>query len=400
MKNEADLSDLVIVSNDSGLTRWAPLVVVLGVVAGFVTLSWYAYHAGIQSVKEEDLVVVEADKTPMKEKPSDPGGMQFPNQDKTVFETFSGNNAKQPQKVERVLPVPEEPMAKEKDAEASGTTTWVNKDIAKTGTEQVIGKDKDTGKKMVDKSKVASSVASPDEKPVYTIKDPKDHQVIAAQSASDDEQSVTYVAPKKGAAATKAADKALHADDKNKEDKPKPFTPEKAEAIARATSDDAGESAPPHDDVTSEDAPKDVAVKVDEKPAAFAPSAAKEVKEEKPVAKAEPEKKALEKKEPVKKAEEKKPAAPETHVLANGGHFMVQLGAYRSEDEANDTWDKMHLKHKDLSDKKPMVVRADLGSKGVYYRLRVGGLSSAADAKALCQALSSKGQACIIPTDK
>ena len=187
MKNEADLSDLVIVSNDSGLTRWAPLVVVLGVVAGFVTLSWYAYHAGIQSVKEEDLVVVEADKTPMKEKPSDPGGMQFPNQDKTVFETFSGNNAKQPPKVERVLPVPEEPMAKEKDAEASGTTTWVNKDIAKTGTEQVIGKDKDTGKKMVDKSKVASSVASPDEKPVYTIKDPKDHQVIAAQSASDDE---------------------------------------------------------------------------------------------------------------------------------------------------------------------------------------------------------------------
>ncbi len=397
MKNEADLSDLVIVSNDSGLTRWAPLVVVLGVVAGFVTLSWYAYHAGIQSVKEEDLVVVEADKTPMKEKPSDPGGMQFPNQDKTVFETFSGNS-KQPPKVERVLPVPEEPMAKEKDPEASGTTTWVNKDIAKTGTEQVIGKDKDTGKKMVDKSKVAASVAAPDEKPVYTIKDPKDHQVIAAQSASDDEQSVTYVAPKKGAAATKAADKALHADEKPAIDKPAPFTPEKAEAIARATGDDAGESAPPHDDVTSEDAPKENTEKANkeaEKPAAFAPSAAKEVKEEKPVAKAEPEKKAAEKKEPAKKS-----AAPETHVAANGGHFMVQLGAYRSEDEANDTWEKMHLKHKDLSDKKPVVVRADLGSKGIYYRLRVGGLSSAADAKALCHALSSKGQACLIPTDK
>src|SRR4051812_38416219 len=129
MNKEADGTDLIIVASNSGLTRWAPLVIVLAVVAGFVTLSWYAYHAGIQSVKEEDLMVVEADKTPIKEKPADPGGMQIPNQDKTVFETFSANNAKQPPKVERVLPVPEEPMPK--DMDASDSTTWVNENLKK-----------------------------------------------------------------------------------------------------------------------------------------------------------------------------------------------------------------------------------------------------------------------------
>ena len=55
----------------------------------------------------------------------------------------------------------------------------------------------------------------------------------------------------------------------------------------------------------------------------------------------------------------------------------------------------MHTKFKELSDKKPATIRADLGSKGIYYRLRVNSLD-AAGAKNICQSLSAKGQACII----
>lgn len=372
MKNETDVNDLIIVANDSGFTRWAPLVVVLGVVGGFVMLSWYAYHAGIQSVKEEDLVVIEADKTPMKEKPTDPGGMQFPNQDKTVFETIS-NNSQAPAKVERVLPVPEEPMAK--DAEASGPTTWVNKDIHKSnGKEQVIGKD--SAKKITDKTRIPSAVTGPDEKPVYTIhdKDSGNHQVIPAQEIAEEEQSVSYVASKKATLAlTKATDKALAGADKQA----KPFAPEKAEALARAAS---GEKE---------------AVKAEEK---IAPKKEVPVKEVKPEIIAAPE--PAEEKPVEKPKAEKKIAAEAPPVSAAGGNFSVQLGAYRSHEEAEATWDKLHLKTKELSDKKPSIIRADLGDKGVYYRLRVGGLASAADAKALCHALTAKGQACIIPTGR
>jgi cell division septation protein DedD len=373
MKNETDGSDLIVVGNDSGLTRWAPLVVVLSVVGGFVMLSWYAYHAGIQSVKEEDLVVVEADKTPMKEKPSDPGGMQFPNQDKTVFETFSGNNGKQPPaKVERVLPVPEEPMPKDaakemaKEADATEPTTWVNKDLHKnSGKEQVIGKD--LPKKITDKTRLPAVVTGPDEKPVYSSKDSADRQVIAAQDEPQEEQSVSYVAPKKPADMGKP-EKVIQGADKHA----KPFAPEK---VATNTKE------------ATKETPK-------EEKLAFAPEIAKvETKEEGP-------KEIATKEVPIEKPKPEKKPAQETHVSSGGGHSMVQLGAYRSEEEASETWDKMHLKHKDLSDKKPTIVRADLGAKGVFYRLRVGGLDSAADAKALCRALSAKGQACIIPTDK
>jgi len=335
MKDETDNRDLMIVSSNSGLTRWAPLVVVFAVVGGFVTLSWYAYHAGIQSVKEEDLVVVEADKTPIKEKPTDPGGMQFPNQDKTVFETFSGNS-KQPPKVERVLPVPEEPMAK--DSEASGTTTWVNKDLKKSAAaEQVIGQE--NAKKPVDKTHILATVAAPDAKPTYGNKETSD-----PASQSEDEQSVSYVAPKKEASASETANNTMQVAD----NKPsQPFTPEKvSEAKPFASENET-------------------------------PDAAKEIPEKKPAPATKPQPK----------------AAPAT------GSAMVQLGAYRSEAEANENWDKMHLKQKDLSDKEPLVIKADLGEKGVYYRLRVGGLSPA-EAKALCKSLTAKGQACIVAADK
>lgn len=98
------------ISNANGILKWIPTIMLVSVVTGFLALSYYAYNTGRQSVKEDDLLVIEAEKTPMKEKPLDPGGMKFPNQDKTIFETFSNNQA--PAKVERVLPAPEEPITK------------------------------------------------------------------------------------------------------------------------------------------------------------------------------------------------------------------------------------------------------------------------------------------------
>ncbi len=347
MNDKSDSTDLIIVSN-SGITRWAPLVVVLGVVGGFVALSYYAYHAGIQSVKEEDLVVVEADKTPIKEKPADPGGMQFPNQDKTVFETFASN--KQPAKVERVLPTPEEPMPKE--ADSSETTTWVNKALPKQGKEQVIGKE--TPKKPDGKITVTDSKATFDGEKTEA----GGHQVIAAQVPADEEQTATYVAPKKSKDGQKL-ELPIKAVDK-------PFTPQKTVTAIMSTSSDEA----------SGDLPVKESPKVEPKPAP------------------KPEK--VTEKAPKKPKTDKKPS--ETHVSASGGAFAVQLGAYRSQAEAEEQWVKMHLKQKELSDKKPMIVKADLGSKGVYYRLRVSGLASASDARTLCHALSSKGQACILPT--
>lgn len=76
--------------------------------------------------------------------------------------------------------------------------------------------------------------------------------------------------------------------------------------------------------------------------------------------------------------------------------WSVQLSSARDEKLAWGTWDKLKSRHKALSDMKPVVVRADLGKKGVYYRLRLGGFDSQDDAKSACGRLKSRGLSCFV----
>jgi len=76
--------------------------------------------------------------------------------------------------------------------------------------------------------------------------------------------------------------------------------------------------------------------------------------------------------------------------------WSVQIASAASEDAAWSTWKKMKAKHRALEGKKPVVVRADLGAKGTFYRVRLTGYAKQADAKNACSALKSKGVSCFI----
>jgi cell division protein FtsN len=90
-----------------------------------------------------------------------------------------------------------------------------------------------------------------------------------------------------------------------------------------------------------------------------------------------------------------KPSAP-AHD-AGGGSYMVQVGAYTSQDMAQGQASQLTGKYGDLlSNLSPDIQRADLGAKGVYFRLRFGPFNSKADASDRCSQLKSRGQACII----
>ncbi len=83
---------------------------------------------------------------------------------------------------------------------------------------------------------------------------------------------------------------------------------------------------------------------------------------------------------------------------AGQGH-AVQLGAWRSEAEANAAWIGLQTRAGDaLAGLSPVIVPADLPHKGLYYRLRVGPLEPGA-APRLCQALKAKGLACLVAQD-
>lgn len=76
--------------------------------------------------------------------------------------------------------------------------------------------------------------------------------------------------------------------------------------------------------------------------------------------------------------------------------WSVQLSSARDEKLAWGTWEKLKARHKALGGMKAIVVKADLGKKGVYYRLRLGGFDSQADAQSTCGKLKSRGLSCFV----
>ncbi len=79
------------------------------------------------------------------------------------------------------------------------------------------------------------------------------------------------------------------------------------------------------------------------------------------------------------------------------GSHLIQIGAFRSEAEAAGQWSKLQGKLGSyLEGKSDDIERADLGDKGVYYRLRVGPFASADEAKTYCAGLKERGTDCLI----
>ncbi len=69
--------------------RWMSIMVVLLVIFGFFSLAWYAYQMSSEQMSDEEVVLITADESEFREAPEDPGGMNIPHQDKTVYETVT-----------------------------------------------------------------------------------------------------------------------------------------------------------------------------------------------------------------------------------------------------------------------------------------------------------------------
>ncbi|SDG96287.1 SPOR domain-containing protein [Roseospirillum parvum] len=81
---------------------------------------------------------------------------------------------------------------------------------------------------------------------------------------------------------------------------------------------------------------------------------------------------------------------------AEGG-FLVQLASVREEVRTETEWARLKKAHADLlTPFTPVVERADLGDKGVWYRLRMGHFSTRAAASALCDELKSRKVDCLV----
>jgi hypothetical protein len=82
---------------------------------------------------------------------------------------------------------------------------------------------------------------------------------------------------------------------------------------------------------------------------------------------------------------------------AEAGNYVVQISSQRSESEAQASFRALQAKYPGvLGSRQPLIRRADLGSKGVFYRAQVGPFASAEDANQLCSNLKAAGGQCIV----
>jgi tetratricopeptide (TPR) repeat protein len=90
------------------------------------------------------------------------------------------------------------------------------------------------------------------------------------------------------------------------------------------------------------------------------------------------------------------PVANSTAVHAEPAGWSVQLSSAKDEKLAWGIWDKLKARHKVLANENPIVVRADLGAKGIFYRLRLAGFEDSKSASSVCSKLKSKGLKCFV----
>ena len=109
-----------------------------------------------------------------------------------------------------------------------------------------------------------------------------------------------------------------------------------------------------------------------------------------------PKRKALVKREDKPAAAEDDPVADADPAPAATGGWSVQISSAKEEDFAWGTWKKLKARHEILADQKPAVVKADLGQRGIYYRLKLQGFAGKAAAKSMCARLKAKGVSCIL----
>ena len=90
-------------------------------------------------------------------------------------------------------------------------------------------------------------------------------------------------------------------------------------------------------------------------------------------------------------------AVPTPAPTTSGAGFQIQLASVLSEEAAMAEWKRISGKNKELLGAySPAVTKADLGDRGVFYRLRTGPLADKAAADALCASLAEAKVGCIV----
>jgi hypothetical protein len=91
------------------------------------------------------------------------------------------------------------------------------------------------------------------------------------------------------------------------------------------------------------------------------------------------------------------PAQSAPSGAASGGGYVVQVSSQRNEADAQASYRALQSKFPSvLGSRSPLIKRADLGEKGVYYRAMVGPFGTSDEASQFCGSLKTAGGQCVV----
>lgn len=281
--------------DEAGRGRMVLLLAVVFVIAA-AALLYVVFQQGVRTGGRNAPPVIVAESGPEKIRPEDPGGLDVPHQDKTVYDRVSGESL---DRVERLLPEPEEPV------DVSGLRT--------NGADEAPTEDDPVAEDLVVAESVEADAAQEPvakDEPVRDLPKPRPIEQTPAQEAEVMKE------------VTEIGDLILSIPDSQEE------------AIGNSVAE-------------------------------------------------------------VDTASVNRVSG--TIPAATSGAYVVQVASFKGADMATGGWEALVRKNKDLlSNLRPDIQLADLGAKGIYYRLRIGPFATKADAQSLCTALKARGQDCLI----
>ena len=332
---------------DAGIkTPVAKIALVIFGMLALVVLAGYGITLFLdrgqkQTVSADIVPVIRADKSPMKEKPKDAGGLKVPFKDKLIYERIKPNGSVEIG--EKLLPPPESPVEKptEKELETSEAEERSEPEPEPTPLEESIVSTAEEESKLE-----AEAVPSEPEKSVETGPMAPREDVPDKTETVPDSAIARLAERLEAEEKAKLAQKSENAVVKQAESPAKPAF-EKPEKVAEAQDTPAGTPVPKPKPIHSQ-----------------------------------------------KTATATKPAPQPAPVIA--GDYRVQLAAFRDRAAADKAWTGLKGKHpKQLGALSPFVSKVDLGTKGIFHRLQAGPLVDRTAADKLCAALKARKQGCL-----
>ena len=304
----------------------------------------FAYKQSGGGLGSEPPPLVQADNSPVKEAPDQPGGKEFPHKNKLIYDRLQNGDAPEAEKLvprQEEVAVPAMPggAPAQPGAAPAMPTPVASTDAVPPTTQALPG---------------AAPIAAAAEDPSADGGPRKVKTMVVRPDGSVETRSVPDL-PVEAAAAGAAP----------------------AEAAPPAGAQLAAVSPPPAPEPQPAPAPQQAA------PQQAAPQ---------PAAAPAPKPK------PAAKPAAQQTAAATPQAAAGPVKYVVQVGSKKNQTEALASFADMQQKYPTLlANYRPIVQKADLGTKGTWYRLRIGPITEKSAASKLCSQLKSQGLAdCLV----